>query len=247
MIQILSGTVFILGAMFASLIGVIAERIHTGQSFTKSRSRCDMCKRTLGPLDLVPIFSWLFALGKCRTCKSSIPVRLFLLEVVIAFVFLLTYLKLGVSLELPLVLVFICILTFVVLYDLRHTLVPPMASMSLVVLSLLHALLFSPDVHTLGEALFGGGLIGLGFLLLHVCSGGRAMGLGDAPIAFALAVLVTPYAFSGVLFSFWIGALIGLVVLFARRGGPKMGIEIPFVPFLAVGFLLAYFIQWTIL
>ena len=36
-----------------------------------------------------------------------------------------------------------------------------------------------------------------------------------------------------------------LALLFLRRGGPRMGVEVPFVPFLALGFLLAYFIQWN--
>jgi prepilin signal peptidase PulO-like enzyme (type II secretory pathway) len=33
--------------------------------------------------------------------------------------------------------------------------------------------------------------------------------------------------------------------LVGRPKGHRMGIEVPFVPFLAVGFLLAYFTQWT--
>jgi prepilin signal peptidase PulO-like enzyme (type II secretory pathway) len=72
------------------------------------------------------------------------------------------------------------------------------------------------------------------------------MGLGDAPVAFSLALLVgSAYAFAGLIFSFWIGALFGIGLLLARRGGPTMGIEVPFVPFLAAGFLLAYFTQWN--
>jgi prepilin signal peptidase PulO-like enzyme (type II secretory pathway) len=97
----------------------------------------------------------------------------------------------------------------------------------------------------LGTTLFTAGMIGLAFLLLHLLSGGRAMGLGDAPVALSLSLLCAPYAFSGVLFSFWIGAIIGIAILVMRRGGPRMGIEVPFVPFLAAGYLLAYFIQWN--
>ncbi len=89
------------------------------------------------------------------------------------------------------------------------------------------------------------GVIGLGFLLMHVLSKGKAMGLGDAPIALALSLMVAPYAFAGLLFSFWIGALLGIGILATRQGGPTMGIEVPFVPFMAAGFLLAYFLQWN--
>jgi prepilin signal peptidase PulO-like enzyme (type II secretory pathway) len=71
------------------------------------------------------------------------------------------------------------------------------------------------------------------------------MGLGDTPVAFALSLLAGREAIAGVMFSFWIGAVIGILILVFRRGGPKMGIEVPFVPILAAGFLLALFSQWN--
>ena len=37
----------------------------------------------------------------------------------------------------------------------------------------------------------------------------------------------------------------GVLILVLRRGGPRMGIEVPFVPFLAIGYLLAFFTQWN--
>jgi prepilin signal peptidase PulO-like enzyme (type II secretory pathway) len=89
------------------------------------------------------------------------------------------------------------------------------------------------------------GAIALFFFLLHVLSSGRAMGLGDAPVALALSLMAGTQAIAGLLFSFWIGALYGIFVLSTRRGGPRMGIEVPFVPFLALGFLLALFTAWN--
>ena len=71
------------------------------------------------------------------------------------------------------------------------------------------------------------------------------MGLADAPLAFGLSLLVGPIALSGFIFSFWIGALIGIVVLLRRPVGSRIGSEVPFAPFLAAGFLLAYFTQWN--
>jgi prepilin signal peptidase PulO-like enzyme (type II secretory pathway) len=64
---------------------------------------------------------------------------------------------------------------------------------------------------------------------------------------FALSLFVGSQAISGLLFSFWIGALFGIILLLVRRGGPTMGIEVPFVPFMALGYLLAYITQWNAL
>ncbi|MFH1178260.1 MAG: hypothetical protein V1711_00840, partial [bacterium] len=74
---------------------------------------------------------------------------------------------------------------------------------------------------------------------------GRAMGLADSPLVFGLALLTGDSAFPGFIFSFWIGAVIGILLLARRPRGTRMGVEVPFAPFLAAGFLLAYFTQWN--
>lgn len=235
----------LLGAVVGSFVGVIAERVHTGQSFLTGRSRCNSCARELGPLDLVPVLSWLFSLGRCRTCNAKVPGLYAVLELSLGGVFALAYLSLSFSFALLTFLLAAGVLTFIVAYDLRHTIVPPYASLALLVLSIATLLLRGFTPYELGGTLMTAGLIAIGFLLLHVLSAGKAMGLGDTPVALALSLLTAPYAFSGLLFSFWIGALCGIVILFARRGGPRMGIEVPFVPFLALGYLIAFFIQWN--
>jgi prepilin signal peptidase PulO-like enzyme (type II secretory pathway) len=72
------------------------------------------------------------------------------------------------------------------------------------------------------------------------------MGLADSPLSFGLSLLVGPVALTGFVFSFWIGAVVGIVLLLQRPVGSRMGVEVPFAPFLAAGFLLAYFTQWNL-
>jgi prepilin signal peptidase PulO-like enzyme (type II secretory pathway) len=87
------------------------------------------------------------------------------------------------------------------------------------------------------------------FLVLHYASLGRAMGFSDAPFAAALALMAGSWqiALSGLVYAFWIGAAGGILVLVGRPRGSRMGIEVPFAPYLALGFLLAYFTQWNLL
>ncbi len=234
----------VLGAIIGSFAGVVAERLFTGESWMMDRSRCNSCARELSGLDLVPVLSWLVFSGRCRSCGSKIPVLYAIVEGTLAVLFLLSYLKLGLSLSLLFLLVFLGVLMVTVLYDLRHTIVPPGASALLIVLSLGYAFISYPT-HALGLYLMIAGGIGLAFTLFFLLSGGRAMGLGDAPIAFALSLLVGSQAISGLLFSFWIGAAVGIVILVTRPKGARMGIEVPFVPFMAAGFLLAFFTLWN--
>ena len=236
----------LLGAILASFVGVLVERVNTGSSWTVDRSRCDSCATTLTARDLVPVFSWLLARGVCRVCGSRISVRHVVVEVVTALVFFASYKLLGLEFSLLLMLGALLVLLFVVLYDLRHTIVPMMPTLIFIALAFLFRLLLMPDPRGYGLALLVAGLVGGVFLLFYTLSWGRAMGLGDAPMALGLSLLVGPaLAVPGVLFSFWIGALYGIVVLVSTPRGHRMGIEVPFVPFLALGFLLAYFTGWN--
>lgn len=240
------GTAFaLLGAVLASFIGVLADRIHTGEPIVSGRSRCNSCGRQLSFLDLVPMLSWLLSLGRCRTCKARVPAIYALSETTLAVVFVLAYLKLETTVMLVVFLAAITVLTFIVLYDLRHMIVPPVASGLFVLLSAVFAVLSFGSGQLFGTVLLTAGSIALGFFLLFVLSKGRAMGLGDSPVALALCLLAGPFAFSGLLLSFWSGALIGIGILVSHPKGHRMGIEVPFVPFLALGYLLAIFTQWN--
>lgn len=68
-----------MGVAFAALIGVVwgsfvatlVLRWPAGRSVF-GRSHCDGCGRTLGTLDLVPLFSALIFRGSCRRCRAAI-------------------------------------------------------------------------------------------------------------------------------------------------------------------------------
>lgn len=238
---------FGLGATLASFMLVVAERMHTGESWRAGRSRCNSCAHELGPLDLIPVLSWLLSGGKCRRCGSRVPAAYLVAEALLGSLFVVAYLVTGLSIALPVLLACLALLLALVAYDLRHMMLPSGLSWPLILLSLLYAYLVAPTSYELGVVLLTSGLVAAFFFAFHVASGGRAMGLGDAPLGAALALIAGPLAFSGVIYSFWIGGVIGIFVLLARAPGTRIGIEVPFAPFLAAGFLLALFTSWDIL
>lgn len=242
---LLVATLFGLGAVSASFITVIVERLHTGQSWVQGRSRCNSCATLLGARDLVPVLSWILSFGRCRSCSSRVPLQYALTELATGLLFVGAYLKLGLAMALVPFLVALLAILFTVLYDLRHMIVPEAGWMVLLGAGVAYHVLLGVPLPMLGVYVMAAGFIGLAFYLLYALSRGRAMGLGDAPVALSLSLLVGPQAIAGLLFSFWIGAVVGIAILVLRRGGPTMGIEIPFVPFLAAGYLLAYFTQWN--
>lgn len=58
-----------------------------GAEATRGRSYCDSCKRTLSWYELIPVFSFLFLRGKCRTCDKKILIQHPIVELVTGGIF----------------------------------------------------------------------------------------------------------------------------------------------------------------
>jgi len=236
---------FSLGTIVASFVGVIVARLSTGQSFLSGRSRCDICNAPLGLSALVPIFSYFAGGGRSRCCGAFISLASPLTELLLGGLFALSYIQLGLSSALFWMLLSLSLLLALVLYDIAHQILPPSLLVFFVITSAVTGFLLASSFFAFSGVLFTAFLIALSLAFIHFISGGRAMGLADAPFVFGLALLVGPAALPGFVFSFWIGAVVGILILARRPRGTRMGVEVPFAPFLAAGFILAYFTQWN--
>lgn len=235
----------ILGAVVASFIGVVTARYGTGWGIVAERSRCDACNAVLPPYALVPVISYICARGRAQCCGSRISFFGPLSELMLGVLFALAYLMIGLTTALPFLLAAFALLLALVLYDLAHQILPTTLLALFVAASAGSAVLRAPSLEIL--LVWSVVALGIGSFLaaLHFFSRGRAMGFADAPLAFGLALIAGDAALSGFLFSFWIGAVIGIVVLAQRPRGSRIGVEVPFAPFLALGFILAFFTQWN--
>ncbi len=236
---------FVLGAIVASFLGVLVARLHTGQSFLTGRSRCDACGTPLSVLSLFPIISYVALGARARCCSARLSLLGPLAEFLLGGLFALAYLKIGFTAALPFMLLSLSMLLALVLYDLAHQILPFALLGAFVLASACAGFFLADDTSALGVSLMVAGAFALFLALINFFSRGRAMGLADAPFVFGLALLTGPAAPAGFIASFWIGAVIGIVVLARRPRGSRMGVEVPFAPFLAAGFLLMYFTQWN--
>lgn len=78
---------FILGASFGSFFGVLIDRLPRKESIAFPSSHCTNCGHKLMWYENIPVFSYLVLGGKCKNCKSVIPLRFFLLELILGLVF----------------------------------------------------------------------------------------------------------------------------------------------------------------
>lgn len=259
----LTAAVFVLGAIIGSFLNVVIYRFHTGKSINGD-SHCLSCLEPLRWFELFPLISYLSLKGRCRTCRSYIPPRYFVVELLTAISFLAVY-----CLSLPLVESFfiaILLALFIVIavYDVYHLIIPNelVVLVSLIALAWLGhdvyqefsiSALYAPVLSASGAFAFYGGLWKM--------SKGHWIGLGDAKLAIPLGLLAGfPAVFSMIVLSFWVGALVSLVLIGCQRllergqitlqffGTPiTMKSEIPFAPFLIIGFILAFVYQVDVL
>lgn len=246
MLAFVPALVFVLGVAMASFVGVVVARLSTGGRIVHDVSKCDACNTPLTPRMLVPVLSYLMLRGRAACCGARISAAAPISELCLGALYVLAYSTHGLTLTLLAFLAALTLTLALVLYDLAHQILPGVLLYPLVGVSVLYSYLAAPTLASwyasVGVATFIAGVLAG----IHLLSRGRAMGMADIPLAFGLALLAAPYALTGFVLSFWIGAVVGIVLLAQRPRRTKMNSEIPFAPFLALGFLLAYFTQWNL-
>jgi len=234
--------VFLLGTATGSFLNCLIYRTSVNEK-PEGRSYCPKCKQDLSYKDLVPLFSYLFLLGKCRYCKEKISLQYPLVELVTGTIFLFVFLQAGVSLELFYLFVISSLLVFVFVFDLKHYIIPDFANFSLAGIAFLY-LFYSALMQNDLSVLLYGTLSAVGvflfFFALFYLTKGRGMGFGDVKyVVFMGLFLGYPNILVGLFISFLLGAIIGLLLVFFGKKGMKS--QVPFGPFLIIGSLIAYF------
>jgi leader peptidase (prepilin peptidase) / N-methyltransferase len=252
----------VFGLIIGSFLNVYIYRFHTGKSLA-GHSHCLSCGTRLKAYELVPLLSYVFLRGKCRTCGCHIPSRYFVVELLTAILFLLSY-ALATSLcEVFFLWSVMAVFVVIVVYDIRHYIIPDSLTLALTVLALLwYGYLFytGMDRILLVEGLVAA-LAGVGFFFaLWFISKGAWLGFGDVKLAFPLGLIAGPgLVFSMIVYSFWVGAAISLLLIGISRlmrGQVRLGMwsgrltiksVVPFAPFMIAGCLIVIFTRYNVL
>lgn len=215
---------FLLGSVIGSFLNVLAYRIPIKESIVKGRSHCTTCGKQILNRDLIPIFSWYFLRGKCRSCKSKISPRYMIVELITALSYLAAFLVTGIDLKLAFAIVLFPVLIILSLWDIDRKEIPYACSIIIAVLGIIS--FFTADMPWY-EHLIGAAVIAVPFAVL--CFLG-AMGGGDVQLMAAAGLLlgwnIIPAAMIGII----LGAIAGIII----KSLTKQNL-IVFGPFLSVG------------
>jgi prepilin signal peptidase PulO-like enzyme (type II secretory pathway) len=253
MIFFIGATYFVLGTIIGSFLNVVALRYNTGRSVS-GRSACFSCGKTLKWHELIPVFSFVFQLGRCGNCGSKLSWQYPIIEFFTGLIFLGIFLKFSPSYPIPyalyLMLIF-SVLIVILIYDFRHKIIPNGLVYSFIILSFFSLFLEFDKIRIITPSFYdtlAGPILALPFLLLWIMSRGRWIGLGDAKLAAGIGwFLGLSSGVSAITFAFWMGALVGITALFLAGKTSTIKSEIPFGPFLIIGLFLVFFFNINII
>lgn len=230
--------VAITGLLIGSFLNVCIYRIPRKESISFPPSHCFACGNNLKPIDLFPVFSYVFLKGKCRYCSEKISMQYPLIEILNCLSYLLLFKHFGLSIDFLFFALLASVSIVISVIDYYHQIILN----TTVLFTMIVGIIYKITLYiTLDEKLFTilkssilGFLIGGGFYLLIFIATNGNMGGGDIKLMAALGVwLGIRDTGLAMLLTFMIGAIISVFLLATKIKSRKDAI--PFGPFIILG------------
>lgn len=231
--------IFLLGICIGSFLNVVIIRLPRGESLVKRSSHCMTCGAKIRPIDLIPVFSWLFLRGKCHSCGEKISSRYPIVESLNGFLYVLTFWVIDINAESIITCILMSLLVVVAFMD-WDTMEINEIILALILILAVPLAIFTDEV-SIKDRIIGALIISIPFFIIGEISRPiikkrfgedfRAIELGDTLLMIASGAVVGTRAII-------VSALIGIVA--AAIGGVinKMVTKeskFAFGPFLSIG------------
>ena len=194
--------IFLTGLCFGSFLNVVVLRAFSNESISYPASKCPTCQKPLLWWHNIPLLSYLILRGKCHFCKTHISWQYPIVEFITALLFLLAFIKFGLSVNLIFLWAVIFMSLVLAITDIKEHVVFLIHCLVFALIGIIYfafqtgflALMDTPltwlnnplSISILGM-LLGGAIMLVYFGISFVMAGGRmAMGDGDIYIAMAL-------------------------------------------------------------
>lgn len=234
----------VFGLCIGSFLNVCIFRIPLEKSIVWPRSFCPNCQHMIAWYDNVPVLSYLFLRGRCRSCQVRISPRYPLVELLTGVLFVAVYNQHGLAWPALVFWIMTAGLIVGTFVDFDHMIIPDRISMGGMVFGVVASALL-PELHHLESAgaaitrsmvslAFGSGILWVVAIVGKWVFKKDAMGFGDVKLLGAIGALIgIPGVVYTILISSLAGTLVGVTLILI--GGRKWQSRIPYGPYLAAG------------
>ncbi|MDD3821745.1 MAG: prepilin peptidase [Bacilli bacterium] len=233
---------FLFGLICGSFFNVVGLRLPMHQSIILPPSHCPSCQKRLGFWELIPLFSFLFQLGKCTKCKMKISFLYPAFELLTGLLFMFSFMVFGLGYELIIALTFISGLIIIIISDLKYLIIPDEIILLSAFLIIVEITIFKGLSQALIAILNGGASFVFMFLLKSLGDylfKKESLGGGDVKLMFLIGlVLGVELAIFVTIISAFIALPISLLILYYKKTN-----IITFGPFLSSTAILLYLLQ----
>lgn len=237
--------IVILGLVIGSFLNVCIYRIPKEESVVYPPSHCTNCNHKLGPLDLIPVISYLFLGGKCRYCKLKISPAYMLVEIFNGIIYVFLYLKYGFTIDFVIYCLLVSLLIVISIIDYKTQFIYTKTTIFGVFIGVIFVLIKSVEFGSIQFDYIVGSICA--FLIIElIVKLTKAMGEGDAEI---VAICGLVLGVKGSLLMLFLSVVIGGIVasFILILGLKKARDKIAFGPFIAIGTIISLFFKYEIL
>lgn len=234
--------VFLLGLSIGSFLNVLIDRLSEGRTLM-GRSMCDFCRKTLGPLELIPVLSFLVQKGYSRCCAKPMSWQYPVVELLTSVTFIVTW-SVGITkgFGMPALVALLTIasaLIVITIADLKYRIIPDAMHIVLIVATSVFLWPQLTDTTLLLDRILAAALLFGGMGLLFMATKGRGLGFGDVKFAGVIGYMLgLSMGFLSLYVAFVTGGIFAIILLLTTKRGFKS--EVAFGPFMVWGMVVAY-------
>ena len=232
--------VYIYGLLLGSFYNVVGLRLPNNESIIKPGSHCPKCNHKLKWYENIPILSYIFLKGKCKSCKTKISIMYPLIEFLTGALFLIGYELFGLTEQFLISITVSSLVVIIFVSDTKYMIIldSPLIISSILILIIRYCY---HGFDIVWKSILSGILvfaIMYGLMLIgNFIFKRESLGGGDIKLSFVAGLILGPYMG---LFYIILGAFLALpyAIYVVIKSKDNM---LPFGPFLATSMLLIYY------
>lgn len=231
--------IFIIGLLLGSFYNVVGIRLLNKESIVFPRSHCQKCNHTLAWYENIPVISYIFLMGKCKSCGQKISSIYPIMELLTGILFLFSYYLFGIGYNFYIAIVLSSLVVLIFITDTKHMIIlDEVLIVSIVIIFIINIIYkgFLYSFQSLGYGLVIFIVMYLLMLLGNFLFRKESLGGGDIKLSFiAGMVLGVPVGILYIIIASFLAFPYAVYISIKNSDG-----MLPFGPFLVTSLFLCF-------